>query len=248
MQPRRSASAPVASRAIAGAFSASVIAHALTAGAVALTSAPIAPPVELEPPVAVELASAELAFAEGAAAPAPATASPRPAASRRSSRHALLAPPASSARAQGPLADAVVPTKPTNDAARPSAPSPVRFALSAGVVASRRAPADEGGSAAALGEDTASESTVDVPARLLSRQPIAYPPEARHAEVEADVPLELVVDADGRVQDAKILVRRGYGLDDAALTAVRGHRFAPAMRGGRAVSVRMRWTIQFRLD
>jgi len=41
--------------------------------------------------------------------------------------------------------------------------------------------------------------------------------------------------------------RAGYGLDEAALTAIRAYRFSPAVRAGRAVPVRMRWVVQFRL-
>jgi protein TonB len=97
------------------------------------------------------------------------------------------------------------------------------------------------------GGDPVDERQVDVGARILSRAPIPYPPSARQAEIEADVPLELVVGSDGRVVEARVLVRRGYGLDEAALDAVQRYRFSPAVRAGRPVRVRMRWTIQFRL-
>ena len=43
------------------------------------------------------------------------------------------------------------------------------------------------------------------------------------------------------------LRRAGYGLDEAALQAIRAYRFSPALRAGHPVRVRMRWTIQFRL-
>jgi protein TonB len=91
------------------------------------------------------------------------------------------------------------------------------------------------------------EPGVSVPARLLSSTPVSYPPQARAAEVELDVPLELVVDPVGRVVQARGLSRCGYGLDEAAVRAVRTYRFSPALRGGRPVAVRMRWTVQFRL-
>ena len=77
--------------------------------------------------------------------------------------------------------------------------------------------------------------------------PVAYPPRARAAEIELDVPMEIVVDALGRVSEARVLRRSGYGLDEAAGRAVRAYRFSPAWRAGRAVAVRMRWMVQFRL-
>ena len=70
---------------------------------------------------------------------------------------------------------------------------------------------------------------------------------ARQAEIEVDLPLEIVVDASGRVTSARGLSRAGYGLDEAALSAIRGYRFSAALRDGHPVPVRMRWTVQFRL-
>ena len=59
--------------------------------------------------------------------------------------------------------------------------------------------------------------------------------------------LEIVVDAGGHVMDARVTKRAGFGFDDAALAAVRTYRFAPAQHEGRAVGVRMRWSVSFRL-
>ena len=74
-----------------------------------------------------------------------------------------------------------------------------------------------------------------------------YPADARNAEVEADVPLEIVVDKFGAVKSVRPLGHVGYGFDEAATTAIRHYRFSPAGRGGHAVAVRMPWTVQFRL-
>jgi TonB family protein len=84
-------------------------------------------------------------------------------------------------------------------------------------------------------------------ARLVSSVLPAYPADARSEEVEADVPLEIVVDKSGAVKSVRALGHVGYGFDEAAITAMRQYRFSPAARGGRAVSVRMPWTVQFRL-
>jgi protein TonB len=96
--------------------------------------------------------------------------------------------------------------------------------------------------------ETYAEAGVSSRARLLEGTPPEYPPAARAAAVEADLPLEIVVDAGGTVVDARLLKHAGYGLDEAALRAVRGYRFIPAQRAGHGVSVRMRWVVDFRLD
>jgi len=49
------------------------------------------------------------------------------------------------------------------------------------------------------------------------------------------------------VTSAVGLGRAGFGLDEAARQAVTRYRFSPALRDGRAVRVRMRWIVQFRL-
>jgi protein TonB len=95
--------------------------------------------------------------------------------------------------------------------------------------------------------DVVGEGDVAVPARLVSSSPLVYPAAARQAEIEIDLPIEIVVDAEGRVVSARALRRAGYGLDEAALRAIKAYRFSPARREGRAVPVRMRWTVQFRL-
>jgi TonB family protein len=96
-------------------------------------------------------------------------------------------------------------------------------------------------------EPTYAAVQVDVPARLIESAPLRYPPDARAAEIEASVPLEIIVDGQGRVISQRVLARAGHGLDEAALAAVRAYRFSPARRQGLPVRVRMRWQVQFRL-
>jgi TonB family protein len=136
------------------------------------------------------------------------------------------------------------------------ATTPVLFALSAGTVATRAAVGVSSGtvlSTAAAGAadldgaDALAEGAVSVPARLLATAPLVYPPAARKAEIEVDLPLEIVVDRSGHVSAARGLTRAGFGLDEAAVEAIQGYRFSPALRGGHPVRVRMRWTVQFRL-
>jgi TonB family protein len=130
---------------------------------------------------------------------------------------------------------------------------PARFALSGGTVATRAGATSATASRSSSRNepegdtDAVSERDVNVPARLLSSSPLVYPAVARQAEIEIDFPVEIVVDADGRVAAARAVSRVGYGLDEAALRAIRQYRFSPALRAGRPVRVRMRWTVQFRL-
>ena len=100
---------------------------------------------------------------------------------------------------------------------------------------------------AGAGEPTYSDAQVSRRAQLVTSAVAAYPAEARAGELEADVPVEIVVDTAGRVVDARVAARAGSGFDESALTAIRGYRFSPAMRDGTPVRVRMRWSVQFRL-
>jgi TonB family protein len=136
------------------------------------------------------------------------------------------------------------------DAAPEAVPRAPTFALSvpvgpiaSGVVASSAR------AAASLAERDAplSESAADAPAKLSVGAPPAYTLAARQAGIEAEVPLEIVVDSTGVVQSARSESHVGYGLDEAAVGAVRGYRFIPARLAGRATAVRMRWLMRFQL-
>lgn len=90
-------------------------------------------------------------------------------------------------------------------------------------------------------------ASVSVPARVVASALPAYPEMARDDGLEADVGLEIVVDAKGGVTDAHVTKSGGESMDKAALAAMRAYRFSPAERNGRAVRVRMPWVVQFRL-
>jgi len=77
--------------------------------------------------------------------------------------------------------------------------------------------------------------------------PPRYPPRALHAGQEGDVLVEIIVAADGRVIDARVIeasVRRHF--DDAAIAAVLRWRFQP--READAGPVTLRQLIAFTLD
>jgi TonB family protein len=225
---------------------ASAAAHtvvALAAGAILWRSGPIsrqAPEtIDVDVAVAAPVAAAPVGATSDDRAVAVAAALPaiRRSAHRRVFGAPLRVPPAESpaASARFALTAATVATGP-GVAAAPSVSAAPRPALSAG----GRAGVSDGGEAFG-------EADVSAPARLLSSAPVVYPAAARAAEIEVDLPIEIVVGTDGRVSAARPLMRGGYGLDEAALQALRAYRFSPARRDGRPVPVRMRWTIQFHL-
>jgi protein TonB len=57
-----------------------------------------------------------------------------------------------------------------------------------------------------------------------------YTLEARKAEIEGVVRVEVTVDETGQVVNARVVTGLGYGLDEAALTAARASTFDPATR------------------
>ena len=150
--------------------------------------------------------------------------------------HLPAAPEALSARSDAPIVAAPV----AQEAHFVMRMPPPGAAAAAGV---------QRGSAAQTGDVSAivPEAAVSARATLLSSAPASYPPEARSTEAEADVSLEIVVDATGVVREARALSRAGLGFEEAALAAIRGYRFSPALKDGHPVRVRMRWSVQFRL-
>ncbi|MEO7917560.1 MAG: energy transducer TonB [Dokdonella sp.] len=130
-------------------------------------------------------------------------------------------------------------------------PAALRFAIQAPSVSA--GPANHRGTIAQPNGDTAgpdapvAENLVDLPAKLLRGGPPNYTAAAELAGVEAEIPVELVIDAQGSVRSARALTHIGYGLDEAALAAVRSYHFAPARRTNKLVAVRMRWIMRFQL-
>jgi protein TonB len=223
-----------------GALLISALAHAaaaVTVGVVWRAAPPASAAAEPET-VDVDLGAPAAPADNGGPPPATSPDQPEAARPRRAarSRRASVAPSAASSPVPAP--DGVE--------------APMRFVLAAGTVATSppagRAGAGAGAAAGASDAgDALPEGDVSVPARLLTSSPLVYPAAARNAEIEIDLPVEIVVDTEGRVISARALTRAGYGLDDAALRAIRAYRFSPALRQGRPVRVRMRWTVQFRL-
>jgi periplasmic protein TonB len=89
-------------------------------------------------------------------------------------------------------------------------------------------------------------SGITAPKIIKSARP-NYPPEAMRAKIQGRVKMELVVQADGTVGEVRVVrsVDRKFGLDDAAVKAVKEMRFTPAMKDGVAVPVLLSTEMDF---
>lgn len=76
----------------------------------------------------------------------------------------------------------------------------------------------------------------------------AYPAEARRLGIEGDLHVRVVVDAQGRVVEAKLLDSLGHGLDELALQRAKVMEFDPAVdTSGRTVTAQLVWTFHMTL-
>jgi TonB family protein len=85
------------------------------------------------------------------------------------------------------------------------------------------------------------------PPRLLREVRANYTDEARRANIEGEVELEIVVRSNGTVGDIRVLRGLGGGLNERAVDAVRQWRFAPARLKGSPVDVIVEVSVEFRL-
>jgi TonB family protein len=85
------------------------------------------------------------------------------------------------------------------------------------------------------------------PPRLLKEVRAQYSDQARRANLEGTVELEIVIRRDGSVGDVKVQRGLGLGLNEQAIQAVRQWRFAPATLKGTPVDVIVEVSVEFRL-
>jgi protein TonB len=159
------------------------------------------------------------------------------------------APPPSGPRPAAPSLEPIADpsSSPAVVTAPATAPPVFTMTVQAGGTAPRE-PAGGGDGVAGTAVSPFAEGDVSSPARRLGPLDAAYPREAREQQIEGDVVLTIVVDSTGAVADARVVRQAGFGLDESALRAVRASRFAPAVRGGRPVAVRMKYTVSFALQ
>lgn len=85
------------------------------------------------------------------------------------------------------------------------------------------------------------------PPRLLREVKADYTDEARRANIEGEVVLEIVVRSNGTVGDVKVLRGLRGGLSEQAIAAVRQWRFSPGRMRGVPVDVVVEVGVEFRL-
>lgn len=77
---------------------------------------------------------------------------------------------------------------------------------------------------------------------------IPYPKEAKQKNIEGVVLMELLIDSTGKVRDVSLISGPGYGLNEAALLAIRQFEFSPAFIEKKAVAVKIRYGYRFVLN
>ena len=82
---------------------------------------------------------------------------------------------------------------------------------------------------------------------LISRIDPEFTEEARAANFQGNVAIQLVVDQQGNPQNIRVVRRAGMGLDEKAMEAVRQYRFHPAMFQGHPVAVQIVIDVDFHL-
>jgi TonB family protein len=88
-----------------------------------------------------------------------------------------------------------------------------------------------------------------VPEMISGRRAPKYPESAREKGIEGTVSVEYTISTDGDVTGVSVSSSSGNSqLDDAAMDAVRGRRYHPAVQGGIPRNYRKRETFHFALD
>ena len=101
--------------------------------------------------------------------------------------------------------------------------------------------------ASPAGSAAAPAANVLTPPKLLTFVDAAYPTAAKAARVQADVDLEMTIDAAGKVTEVHVVVPAGNGFDEAAIEAASRFVFEPARRGDRAIPARIKYRYVFEL-
>lgn len=73
--------------------------------------------------------------------------------------------------------------------------------------------------------------------KLVSQTPPVYPEQARKAGFTGVVRLAVVIGEDGAVRDLRVTSSPGFGLETAAMQAVRTWRYQPTVIEGKPVAV-----------
>jgi TonB family protein len=86
-----------------------------------------------------------------------------------------------------------------------------------------------------------------VPPKVLEKHEPNYTHEARAAKIQGPVLLTIVVGRDQRAHDIKVTKSLDRGLDASAVASIKTWRFQPGTKNGKAVQVRAKVEVNFRL-
>jgi protein TonB len=87
---------------------------------------------------------------------------------------------------------------------------------------------------------------VSIPKGIYQPEP-EYSDKARKKKIQGTCLLSLVVGADGKTRDIRVIRPLGFGLDEQAIKAVSQWRFDPARKDGQPVAVQINAEVAFRL-
>jgi len=99
----------------------------------------------------------------------------------------------------------------------------------------------------ALNLASAQDDVTQLP-EIVEQVEAAYPEEARAEGIETDLLLEIDIDAEGNVEDVRVVepsMEMGLGFDEAAVAAVRQFKFSPAYVGEEPVPVMIEYRYHF---
>ncbi len=94
----------------------------------------------------------------------------------------------------------------------------------------------------------ADEYLVDSMPILKDEVRVPYPKEAKEKNIEGPVVMDILVDRDGVVRRVTVVSGPGFGLNEAASTAITKFRFVPAKVKTDSVAAKIRYTYRFVLQ
>jgi len=142
-------------------------------------------------------------------------------------------------------------TQPVTETPRPATPAPVptQTAAPQQPAVSAPAPTPAPQVSAVREGDVVSVGDLDVVPRITRAVKPVYPPMAMRQKVSATIVLTVLVSETGEVLDVRVL--RGeprFGLNDAAIRAMKSSRFSPPMKDGKRVRTWFPQSIEFKAN
>jgi periplasmic protein TonB len=101
-------------------------------------------------------------------------------------------------------------------------------------------------------QDKTSDAVYEIGDDVTAPKPVYTPnPEyvdkARREKINGVVVVAMIVTAEGKVRDVKVIKSLDPGLDKQAITAVRTWKFEPATKEGKPIAVHLKAEVNFRL-